>query len=198
MRILFFLLCFLWGVTTGLNAQNSRHAKNTGTPEHGYYGSLTGGTAQVNSTFRFEAGIRGAWIFRHFLAIGLAGNLYTGDIQNPSFPGKIFRMLGGYGGIVLEPVLLNKKKIRISMPLLIGWGIVNFIEKEDKITGNHFIFKPALEAKFTATQFFNIGLGLGYKITNDIHWKDEAAFYPIPKRGVQGLFLYLALEFGTF
>jgi len=163
----------------------------------GGYGAFSFGYTQINDNNTYIFGGRGAAIFNHYLAVGgaaygffnintyLDDNLYTG-------------LVGGYGGLLLEPIIFAKFPAHLSLPMILGGGVVSRYVEDIFATTGYFIFVPGAELEFNVSRRFRMALGVDYRITSNIEFSDYGFVDPIvtdPKmlNTVSG---YLVFKFG--
>ncbi|MFP4059827.1 MAG: hypothetical protein ACLFUC_05035, partial [Bacteroidales bacterium] len=81
----------------------------------GGYGGIDIGYSLINKTDAVTIGGRGAMIAGHTLALGFAGK---GFITNyfPADNNQDALLTGGYGGLLIEPILFPKFPVHLSIP----------------------------------------------------------------------------------
>ena len=92
---------------------------------HGGYGGIAINYTQIDGQDAILVGVKGGWIINHGITIGLAGYGFANDVSyektingNPDN----YTLAGGYGGLLIEPILWGLKPVHISIPILIGAG----------------------------------------------------------------------------
>ncbi|MBN3034620.1 MAG: hypothetical protein JW861_03480 [Bacteroidales bacterium] len=172
---------------------------------HGGYGAISMNYSRIDGKDAFLAGGRGAWVINHSLAIGLGGYGFANDIEY-TVPGveEDVALVGGYGGLLIEPVIAPKYPIHVSVPVLIGAGGVSYIRKhwstscygcEDYYSEDasaFFLLEPGLELELNLVRFMRIALGGYYRITSDV------ALVNTGKKVLHGFSGGLTLKFGKF
>ena len=89
----------------------------------GFYFGFTTGYSQVDNYDAFSAGATLAMIANHGLAIGFSGKGFFSepykltDVTNTSY-----NYAGGYGGLLIEPIIMPKSPVHVSFPILLGVG----------------------------------------------------------------------------
>jgi hypothetical protein len=185
------LLLFLGVASLQLRAQDEPSGKENsqiktlfnGDKTVGGYGGIVARYSDIGSNPGMVLGARGCFIAGHMLAIGLAGNALIGD--------KVFNnrlqldgsFSGGYGGLLIEPILLPKYPIHISIPIVMGAGGISYTSKSDDTfvlfgSGNNkqdsksfFILEPGVELEINVLKFFRLAIGGYYRYTNNINLK---------------------------
>ncbi|NJM17212.1 MAG: hypothetical protein HC896_19155 [Bacteroidales bacterium] len=126
--------------------------------------------------FNFSA--RGAVILNHGLAIGLSGTGFiTAEPYIENETGDYY-LAGGYGGLLIEPILFPKFPIHLALPVTGGFGglqegIDNDLNPNeiDLIPGETSLFmyvEPGLEMELNVTRFFRLAFGGYYRHTTAI------------------------------
>jgi hypothetical protein len=149
---------------------------------NGGYGSFGAGYSIIDGKDAVTLSGRGAWIMGHSLAIGFAGtgfvNAFSPDIQ----PDRVVNITGGYGGLLIEPILLPRFPIHLSFPVIAGLGGIAYTSSlqpanswdiydtwvED--TQTYLIAEPGVELELNVLKFFRMAFGLSYRFTSDINW----------------------------
>lgn len=176
---------------------------------HGGYGALLINYSQFDDKDVILVGARGGWIINHGIAIGLGGygfanqinykNLQIGD-QNYND----YFLSGGYGGLLIEPILFPQHPVHISLPVLIGGGGAAYVNNDWYDYNNNsweyytidsspfFVIEPGIEIEFNMVKFMRIGLGAYYRYTSglDLVKTDEHI--------LDGFSAGLSLKFGKF
>jgi hypothetical protein len=174
---------------------------------HGGYGALTIDYSRIDSKDAILMGARGAWVIGHGMALGLAGSAFMNDYSwNPNLlGGRNVNLSGGYGGLLIEPIILPKFPVHISIPVLIGAGGIaytstyhpypydsqNFDLVVEDATG-YFIAEPGIEIELNVVRFFRLAIGAYYRFTSDIQ------LYDTPQDVLKGWSAGITLKFGKF
>ena len=181
---------------------------------HDGYGALMVEYAQIDGKDAAIVGGRGGWIINHRLALGLAGK---GIASNLSYPyddagqeyTEKYYLNGGYGGLLIEPILAPFSPVHVSFPVIIGAGGVayslkykyqnnydnNFWETID--ASAFFIVEPGIELNLNLVKFMRISFGGYYRFTSGLNledpYGDKAA-----KDILDGFSAGISLKFGKF
>lgn len=146
---------------------------------NGGYGALTLGYAAINDRDAVVMGARGAWVINHGFAIGLGGAGFMNDFYRSPFYKSDVNLAGGYGGLLLEPIILPKFPVHIALPVLLGGGGIAFA-KDMGSSSNHdwdshiinsqsFLFaQPGVELELNLTRHVRIAFGGYYMFTSKI------------------------------
>lgn len=221
---LILLTLFLFGATAISLAQEDEEMKLLFKPKHdkstnGGYGAFQFGWTQLNGKNAITVGGRGAWVANHYFALGLAGNGFFSDsYELPNKANNSYALYGGYGGVLIEPIVASMSTVHVSFPIIFGAGGVvassydmyypgggyyhsNYYEDVDPF----FIFQPGVEMEINIVKFFRLALGISYKLTSgiDLQYKyfddfNEPQVVKIDKKAMDGLVATLTFKFGKF
>jgi len=182
------VLTMLAGISIAQNTKNDSLKKDDGIKtifgnkkiSHGGYGAFTIGYSMIDNKDAFITGGRGAWIIGHSFAIGLGGYGFGNDLYIDNVTGsQEYSLEGGYGGLILEPIVLPKFPIHLSFPVLIGAGGVAYLRStywdefdpdvniED--SDAYLVAEPGVELEMNLIKFVRLALGASYRFTSDIH-----------------------------
>lgn len=146
---------------------------------NGAYGSFLMGYTKIGDYNAFLTGYKGAWIAGHSIAIGMAGNAFVADLNSNVVPENDYNVLaGGYGGLLVEPIIFPMKPVHLSFPIIIGAGAVFFDTGYYNDYNSHptnfepyFVVEPGLEIEMNICRFLRIGVGGAYRFTTDVDLK---------------------------
>ena len=173
---------------------------------NGGYGAITFGYTQIDGKDAFISGGRGAFIFDHSLAIGLAGYGFVNNLDYHTYYDSHpldYTLAGGYGGIFIEPIVGGTKPVHVSFPVLFGLGGVALIEDygwdywevhpfNELDHDLFFVLEPAAELEFNLTRWFRIAASASYRFTSKID------LYDTDEDVLRGLNFGLTCKFGKF
>jgi hypothetical protein len=188
--------------------------KNNNKIIHGGYGGILLNYSQVDNKDAFLAGIRGVWLINHGIGIGIGGYGFANELrfekQNDDKDNP-YSLAGGYGGLIIEPVIGAKLPVHVSFPVLIGAGGVANIREQWSIYNDpsanyysedaaaYFVVEPGVEIELNLVKFFRIGLGCYYRYTTDVvlqTWNGND--YVDISPDLTGFSFGIALKFGKF
>jgi hypothetical protein len=138
----------------------------------GGYGALFFKGSSFKNTSILMMGIRGAWVVNRSFGLGIDLNgLIPVSKYDDADPVGISDaiLLGGYGGLLLEPVVWSKKLVHVTFPISIGAG-----------------------AEVNVTNYFRIDVGISKRFTQDL------SLYNTPSDAFDKLNYSLTLKFGGF
>ncbi len=185
---------------------------NNNNVSHGGYAAINVEYAQIDNKDAVLVGGRGGWIINHRLTIGIAGKgiassvSYLDDTLTEPDKEKYY-LNGGYGGLLVEPIIMPFSPVHISIPVVIGAGGVAYSYKrhenwEDNYWETHdasafFVVEPGLEINLNLVKFMRISFGGYYRITAGLSLEDpndEKASSDL----LNGFSTGISLKFGKF
>jgi len=154
----------------------------SGSHDHsGGYGAIfLKGTSFRDQTLLI-AGLRGAWVVNRSFGIGidLNGIIPTSEfteIDPVGFDQAV--LVGGYGGLLLEPVVWSNKIVHLTFPISIGAGWLGYIEDWENddyyYNGDIFdddvfwYFEPGVNVEINVARFFRVGVGVSRRFVQDL------------------------------
>lgn len=171
----------------------------------GFYLGINSSYSEISGYDAITAGARLAWISNHGLAIGLAGNGFFSEPQPMlSNAHKEFNYTGGYGGLLIEPILFPKMPVHLSFPVILGAGGIaqgvyydlsypyeytdGYVEDAEAFL----IAEPGVELEINAARWIRFGMGCSYRFTTEIDHSN------LPKNPLDGFTAGFSLKFGKF
>ncbi len=176
---------------------NRNHASNGG------YGGFSMGFGQIDGKDAFFAGIKGGWVIDHSLTIGVAGYGFMNNFDLNMSPGSLSKHLtGGYGGLLIEPVIAPFSPIHLTIPVIIGAGGIAQVDQyyyEDYYyepvvndASAFFVIQPGLELELNIVRFMRFAAGASYRFTSDINISG------VSDNTMNGFMGHFTLKFGKF
>lgn len=170
----------------------------------GGYGALAFKVTRFKGEYLAMAGLRTAWIIDRSVGIGL--DIY-GFIPSSTYSGvdSVYnaRVVGGYGGFNIEPILFSNKVVHVTFPISTGAGWMGYLidweqvdyEYEERDLVDHDVFwyvEPGVSLELNVTRFFRVNLGASYRFAEDFDLVNT-------RSGAFNDWNYnLALKFGRF
>ena len=154
---------------------------------HGGYLAASTNYSLINGKEAIAVGGRIGWLIDHKLTIGVGGYGFANDIYVENVIDNIgYNLVGGYGGIFLEPILFPKFPVHLSFPILFGVGGIAYQTEtgywnEDDNDDNHeyeyytedadafLIIEPGVELEMNVVKNLRIALGATYRYAYDIN-----------------------------
>ncbi len=182
---------------------------------NGGYGAFTMAYSNIGGYDAFVSGGRGAFIFDHILAIGAGGYGFVNNLSYNHYhstPENRMSLAGGYGGLLIEPIVAGKSPVHVSFPILIGGGGVTLVDMYgwdywgDPRHGYEyaydafFVFEPAVELEFNLARWFRLAAAVSYRYTSDINLyrPDSELTNQYGKDALRGFNYGLTFKFGKF
>lgn len=196
--------------------QNQYRSVQTLMPESGGggYGGFSVGYTSINGLDALAMGVRGGWIMGHGFALGLAGEGFTSDFTQEGE--DYYAVSGGYGGLLIEPIIFGWFPVHISLPLVIGGGgVASYTTNADPWDYDNiyvsygeydafFVGEVGVEIEFNLVRFFRYTLYSNYRWTSALDMKPmsglapEEGFYPMSSNALNGWSFGMRFKFGSF
>ncbi|MDN5199770.1 hypothetical protein QQ008_00310 [Fulvivirgaceae bacterium BMA10] len=180
----------------------------SGTTGHsGGFGALSFKMTKLKDETVPMFGVRGGWIINRSLAIGLEGYgvIPSAKLENISpVPNEKSIILGGYGGLFLEPIFFSNQVIHFTFPISTGAGWLGYHtdwESENYRLGinNDLIdedvfwyIEPGVSAELNVAKSFRLAMGMSYRVVQDLELKDT------DNQDFNNLSYFLTLKIGKF
>jgi len=171
----------------------------------GFYIGFNTGYTQIDHLDAFTAGAGIAMIANHNLAVGFAGKgFFTEPFRTDISSDVQYNYAGGYGGLLIEPIVMPRYPVHVSFPMLIGAGgiasntIFGFnypYEYTDFYLGDaeaFMVFEPGIDVEMNVARWLRFSMGGSYRITSSL---DASAFKSDLMNGFSG---EVSLKFGIF
>ncbi len=168
---------------------------------HGAYVGLNFKLANVNDENAIFMGGRGGWVVDHKVVIGFAGYGFLSDLHfNSDHDDTNTNLAGGYGGFMLEYIILPHAPVHISIPLILGAGGIahtnnwdlNFWDQYSNKADAFFVIETGVEIEFNMIKFMRLALGITYRHTSNIQLENTE------KNALNGLSTGITFKFGKF
>lgn len=144
----------------------------------GGFGGISVRYSDIGNKDAFISGARGGWVINRNIAMGGGGYSFQSEMINDDNINYKCRIIGGYGGVLVEPVILPKSVVHITLPTLIGVGGISYRVKaggsndvedwksEDRSA--FMVFEPGIEIEINVVKFMRIGFGAYYRLTSNV------------------------------
>jgi hypothetical protein len=199
-------------VSTGSAQEQPGEMKTLSGPEtsSGGYGAFTTGYSVIDGRSAFEFGFRGMWIMNHTFAMGMGGSGFMNQPVYDAVDGTDNFLTGGYGGLIIEPIVIPLEPVHVAFPILIGGGAIssvktnwddwdNWDEFEDYIPPTQFfmLIQPGAEVELNVTRFFRMSLGASYRIPIELY-NTTPEVPELSPQAVKGFVFGMSFKFGKF
>lgn len=173
----------------------------------GFYGAINTSFGVYENIDMYELGFKLACIIDHSFAIGFAASAFANNLDMDYVVNNstiTTDLVGGYGGLLLEPIILPKLPVHISVPILIGVGGVSYTDNiyYDNVTDEfvytsedadaYFMLNPGLEVELNVFKFMRLGIGAYYRYAIGMDLDQ------VSKDALNGLSAGVSLKFGNF
>lgn len=171
----------------------------------GGYGALSIGYTQINNRDAILMGGRGEWVIGHGFGLGLAGYGFVNDPIYDPIDDLNYSLAGGYGGLIMEPIIMGWFPVHVTFPIMIGAGGVANTSYSSNVYDPYeywdgyvedatafFVAEGGMELEFNLVQFFRIALFGTYRYTSDIIMEN------VPKDALRGWNGGVTFKFGIF
>lgn len=171
----------------------------------GGYGALSIGYTQINGRDAILMGGRGEWIIGHGFGLGVGGYGFVNDPVYNASEDLNYSLAGGYGGFVLEPIIMGWFPVHLSLPILIGAGGVastsysaDWYDPYEYWDGYledataFFVAEGGVELEFNLVRFLRLSLFGTYRYTTDIIMENT------PTDALRGWNYGITFKFGSF
>jgi opacity protein-like surface antigen len=171
----------------------------------GGYGAITIGYTRINSRDAILMGARGEWLIGKGLGLGMGGYGFMNDPVYNTDEDLNYSLAGGYGGLIIEPILFGWYPVHLSLPILIGGGGVantsysaDYYDHYEDWSGYmedataYFVAEFGAELEFNVVRFLRLALYGSYRYTSDINMID------VSTNALRGWSTGMTFKFGSF
>jgi len=148
----------------------------------GGYGAFSVGYTQINGRDALLMGGRGEWVIGHGFGLGIGGYGFVNDPVYNSFEDLNYSLAGGYGGLMIEPILFGWFPVHVAFPILIGGGgvssfsyVTDWNDPYEYYPANYvastafFVTEVGMEVEFNLVRFFRLSIFGTYRYVPDIN-----------------------------
>lgn len=171
---------------------------------HGVYIGLSTSYGEVDGIRAALGSVKIAYVANRQLEIGFVGTVFYADQNLPNvFPNNNGDLIGAYGGLHLEPIFFGQKKINLSFPLLLGSGVVGYIEDtefrddfEFDENGEDwdvaFVIEPGVSLLYNISRYAQLEIGAKYRFSSQIRLE------PASITNINGFSVGFGFKLGVF
>ena len=178
----------------------------------GGYGAISVGYTEVNNLPALMMGVSAEWVIGHGFGLGFKGVGFTSDLTpvNDHF----YALSGGYGGLVMEPIIVGWLPVHLAFPITIGGGgLASYSTSADLWTDDFdpyfgeysvfFVAEAGAELEFNLVKFFRLALFGSYRWTTNLEMKPmyglvEPSPYHVGNHALYGWSFGARFKFGSF
>ncbi|PIB34610.1 hypothetical protein BFP72_03895 [Reichenbachiella sp. 5M10] len=150
-------------------------SKNQG----GGYGGVGVKISSFNKESLAMLGVRGAWVINRALAFGadIWGVIPTSEYNSiPNLGVSQVNLVGGYGGIILEPIVLSNQVIHVTFPVSAGAGWLGYVpdmysdlNSGDLLDDDVFWYvEPGAAVELNLSRAFRLNFAVSKRFTQDL------------------------------
>jgi len=185
------------------NDRNKIHTLSRHSYHSGGFGSIAFKWGDFQGQTTVLAGVRGGWIINRAVAIGFEGYgiIPTAEFENISIIQDVV-LLGGYGGMFLEPILFSNQIVHVTFPVSTGAGWLGYHRdfednlntiEDDLIDGDIFWYlEPGVTVEVNVSRHFRISVGASKRYTEDLELLNT------PEKAFEGTNYSIAIKLGRF
>lgn len=168
--------------------QENMQTISQGVSHSGFYGSWIFRGGEFKDNTYAMTGLKFGWIINRSLSIGFEGQ---GIIPTAKIGGltddssEKFFLLGGYGGLVIEPIIFSNRVIHLTFPVSTGAGWLGYHEDWENNYRHHhshqnhyysslldddvfWYIEPGVTAELNITRHFRMNFGVSKRFTQDL------------------------------
>jgi hypothetical protein len=172
-------------------------------PGGGYLG-VSMGYSVIDNKQAILFGGRLSFIANQSFGIGIGGTGFLNEYHyEPAIDSDVF-LVGGYGGIYLEPILLPRSPVHLSFPLLIGAGGISYISDDASLdeyviekSEPFIMIEPSAELELNMSRFFRIAFGASYRLPTSFYLGTGSSD-AINTSSLKGLSFMMTFKVGKF
>ena len=168
----------------------------------GGYGAIGLKTGEFVNETVVMATIRGGWIINRTIAMGFDFNgiIPTAQYANISLNGDAI-LLGGYGGMFIEPIVFSNQVVHVTFPISGGAGWLGYSEdwennvNDEEVLIDEDVFwyvEPGVALELNVAKGFRINAGVTKRFTQDLELLNTS------NSGFNGLNYFVTFKFGRF
>ena len=142
----------------------------------------------------------GPWFWSRYGGYGFANDPTYNAVDDLNYS-----LAGGYGGLIMEPIILGWFPVHIALPILIGAGGVSnvsyttdwydtyeYVDGYVEASSAFFVAEGGVELEFNLVRFFRLALFGKYRYTTDIMMEN------VSKTALHGWSAGITFKFGSF
>jgi hypothetical protein len=171
----------------------------------GKYGAISLGYSGIDSRQTLVFGQKMTWLPVRMVGIGMGINEFISEYRHDDISGRDIYVMGGFGGMYIEPIVLPRLPIHASFPVLLGFGGMSQMYSDDAfLISNMFdelqtflIFEPGAEVELNLTKTMRLAAGITYRFTTPFEISSSES-YAVDIESLRSLTFKLVFKFGRF
>lgn len=171
--------------------------------DHGAYLGFGMGYSEIDAKDAWHIFGKLGWVIDHKITLGIAGYGFGNDMLSSSWYSEEQYLVGGYGGLFIEPVIASRFPVHVSFPVLFGVGGIagyehneyNWEEDDYNYSNNgdsFWIIEPGMDIELNVFRCLRISGGVSYRHTSNIMLES------FDNRVVSGLSTNFTIKLGVF
>jgi len=183
---------------------------------HGFYIDFSPRYMKLGGADGAVFGGKMAYLGNHTLGFGFAGYFFGNEAKYDNVLKDEYGLRGGYGGIVIEQVIMPKMPVHLTIPIVLGVGGVAYARNDmhnhnewdndnndwnDNVADSQafVIFNPGVELEVNLMKHFRIGAGAYYNLTSNLNLKDDVTNTRlVDPKALNGFSFGINLKIGIF
>ncbi|WP_350285928.1 hypothetical protein [uncultured Croceitalea sp.] len=171
---------------------------------HGVYLGVRLGYGEIEGKDTYVGGLKVAYVANQQFEVGFEGKFLYSEQKLFNVADNINEdLFAAYGGLHLEPIFFSKSRVNLSFPVLIGAGVVGYIDRdavrrdedieidEDDLDAV-FVLEPGINALFNISRYVQLEAGITYRFSSRIELIDS------PIRRINGFSGGIGVKLGIF
>lgn len=195
------LLAFISAKTYAQEEENYVEFNDRNNIVHGVYVGINVNYGEIDGKATYMSGFKVAYVANQQFEVGFEGKfIYSDQDVYNSLQSRTEDLIGGYGGLHLEPIFFSKSRFNLSFPLLIGAGGVGYIrsnsEHQEELTEEDFvcvfIAEPGVSVLYNLSRFLQLEAGIKYRLSSKIEFPER------PLDNINGFSAGIGIKMGIF
>lgn len=153
---------------------------------HGVYVGLSFHYGKIDKSDTYATSLKIAYVANQQFEVGFVGTGFYTDLNKLGIDTTGRDLVGGYGGLHIEPILFSKSKLNLSFPVLIGGGGIGLIKNDfhnDEISDDDwkpiFVLEPGINILYNISRYIQFEAGVKYRFSSKINLQPEYNFTSI-------------------
>jgi hypothetical protein len=171
----------------------------------GKYVALSLGYSGIDSRKTLVFGQKVTWLPVRSVGIGMGVNEFISEYRHDAITDRDIYLLGGYGGMYIEPIVLPRMPVHASFPILMGVGGISQMYSDEEFLVSYIfdefqtflILEPGAEVELNLTKSFRLAAGITYRFTTPFELKSSES-YTTDIKSLRSLTFKLVFKFGRF
>ena len=221
MKIKLLFTALLTAVSVSLFAQDDSQVRTIFTRGEAKWGgefSFYGSGASFDDRFFGGGGFECGAIRNQSLELGLFIKGFGSEpfTDYKITPDEKFFFGGGYGGLLIKPIIMSNAPVHFAIPIRVGGGAIGYYSSEyiwdDDCHHHHynrfddyedetgvFIFEPGVDLEFNMLRHFRMWIGASYRMVGSLNLDYRYnGGQIIDKSGLDGMTYQVGFSFGIF